>query len=301
MNPQQILETMSDEELAVVQSTLPHEFERRGLAIESAVTALTTDSPILEDQKFSVRFDIDEQYARAIRALADLGLARSNGNLPPTLDAIFHSIPPVALEWLKERAEAGISDELVIAPSPSQLSLEQLIRRFDRKQHVNTYIWKELWNKYSEKQHSQGAKGWQVAIVLNDTRDPKDDKQPVNKCGEAGLVYTGLGFMAQKKALKKEARKAVRQGLLLESITISQLMVLNALRRGVGAKQLDERTFTRLIHYEPYAIGGFDWVPAVNFLRNRLRLFGSETAQEWSRFGVRRVLRIEVTDKSNAT
>jgi hypothetical protein len=53
---------------------------------------------------------------------------------------------------------------------------------------------------------------------------------------------------------------------------------------------LDERTFTRLIQYPYVEIGDMRWVPAACWLRGRLRLFGSETDQAWSRFGTRRVL-----------
>lgn len=293
MNPRKLLESASDQELTLVQMALPEEFARRGMNPGKTDPVLGTHSAPSTTSSDYGNFDVAAAYSKALRALSELGLTQVDDAPVPSLDAVSCRFTTETLAWLNERSQFGVHDELVVAPSMGQLSLQQFIKRFDRKQSSSTTIWQELWQPYTDVVHNNGAKGWQVAILLNDIRDPRNDKQPINRYGEPGLAYTGLTLKDQQKAMRRESRKLAKQGLPILEANLSQLVMINAQRRISGQPQLDERTFTRLIHYPTQKIDNFEWVPAMNWLRGRLRLFGSEANLGWSRFGVRRVLVLE--------
>jgi hypothetical protein len=291
MHPKKIIERLSDKELAVLQTILPSEFERRGLDMPTAVPALASRvDGLVEQSDFKVCFDVSEEYEHATRAIEKLGIPSKKRSTVPSLESVSDAISPETMQWLSLRAQSGIHDELVISPSLGEYSLEQLIKQFDSKQTASTYIWNDLWSKYSEEQHNSNLNEWHVAIILNDTRDPKDNRKPVNNFGEPGLVYTGQNLQGQQKLFAKEKRSFTKRKLSLEPITPAQIMLLNIRRQNMSLPMLDERTFTRLIQYPKAEIGDMRWVPAACWLRARLRLFGSETDQVWSRFGTRRVL-----------
>jgi hypothetical protein len=254
---------------------------------------------------------LSDLYALNDGALADLGFSeKQRAKYVPAFEQVRDAITPASAAWLNEQRDAGHQGELVIPPSVRGIGLlgrnrkTGLLPRFDLKQNPDghkTAVFgtpnkNESWDKHPI--HDNGQSGaFQAAMLLGDTTDPRPrhKAKAANLYNQAGLVFTDLRVIDQRKALKAERAIHEQAGRTLIEATIGQIILANAQRRLAGERMLDQwLTYTRLVHYPiiKYPKTNHPMIFGFNtLLRPRLTLVG--TGKDPSQ-GVRRSLVIPI-------
>jgi len=244
------------------------------------------EEAVVDADTFGVNADIgwlSDLYELNDGALADLGFsARQRAKYVPAFEQVRDAIDPATATWLNEQRLVGNQGELVIPPSVQRIGLlgrnrkDGLIPRFDLKQNPDgqrTVVYgtpnkNESWDKHPI--HDNGQSGtFQAAILLGDTTDPRPrhKSKDANLYNQAGLVFTDMRVVDQRKALKAERAVHEQAGRTLIEATIGQIIVANAQRRLAGERMLDQwLTYTRLVHY-----------PVINPKTNHPMIFGFNT------------------------
>lgn len=240
----------------------------------------------------------DDDYDLTIEALKDLGI---NRNLVAKYESLNESLNSDTLSYLGRQLVQGYNPELTFyLPFRKELGLKKLLAKFDTKgtkRQRPSYIWEDLWESYETYQHKFGTDIDTepiAAFALNNSTSPISPTDPANRYSEAGLVYTDKNVVEQQEYLRKEQTAAKQLGVDLESMTVSQYIVLQAKRRQAGLPLLDRSTFTCFIQYPNRIINDVSCVPGarVSSGDDRLRLGGAAVDHARERTGIRRVVRI---------
>ena len=277
----------------------------------------------------SFNLHVAYQRTEAIDALNTLGITKNLGVQIPSLSQVLDLYTPEVRDFLGARAERDIQDQLVIAPQLSVheggLSLQGLVSRFDKGQQasgatfVNHYPWlvpasAREDSGYSYLDHNSAYdSAWQIGVILGDIEDPREPGKPASPVAdsEPGLVYAGMSFEDQKKALECEAEVAAVSSIT--PITVSQMVTLHALARATGTTRPDNHQYevrgddgevkerrivsTRFAGYPEYHMTPDDvWAPTTFYDRDHSRLvLGGTSATDLSPVsGVRRALALNL-------
>lgn len=173
-----------------------------------------------------------DQYNQAVETLKILG---------------FYPIPSLGqIEGLFTKKQLDYIDKhkatLVLTPPTS---LKEIIKKFDKGQKDNTYVYTTLWDQYDI-----SLANWRVDFVLSE------------------LFFTSQTYQDQKKSLAK-TKKSIAG---LQSINPLTYIVLQATSK---PHYLDAKTWTRFIQYDMKNAGGDSWVPSADSGVSRLKLAGS--------------------------
>jgi hypothetical protein len=239
-------------------------------------------------------FDRDD-YDLTVTALSDLGVKGTKRRPVPEFEEVQAKISPALAVYLQNHVRNGGKPELTmhVPLGLNGFDLKKLIANFDKKQEYSTYIWEDLWDQYGEGQHNSPRTLLDAAMLLNDTTDPENRAQPANSYDEAGLVHVSKTVPEQRASLDQEKQEAVKSGVELNPISISQYIVTQAKRRQAGLPLLDKPTYTRFVQYPEQVLDGSSCVPnAVVDDDDRLYLNGANVGSAWARDGVRRVVRV---------
>ena len=200
---------------------------------------------------------LSDLYALNDGALADLGFTqKQREKYVPAFEQVRDAITPASAAWLNEQRDAGHQGELVIPPSVRGIGLmgrnrkSGLIPRFNLKQSADgrkTVVFgtpkrNDSWDKHPV--HDNGLIGaFPVAILLGDTTDPRPRHKAknANMFNQAGLVFTDMRVIDQRKALKAERAIHEQAGRTLIEATIGQIILANAQRRLSGERMLRPR------------------------------------------------------------
>ncbi len=220
------------------------------------------------------------QYDLAVRGLNNLRFTQADDILPFKESAELFT--RTKSDWLANRYTSGDIDDFFIAPNTQYFGMDRISRYFDVREFKDN-AYGSRWTKFDELDpavhDNHHLEKWIVGISLNDRR--------ANTIGEPGLRSTNIRADQLRTRFKEEQDKGAKEGIILEPITLPQILVINAIRNLAQRPLLDQNgTVTRLIHYDSQL--GF--IPEAYYAGKRQIVNYSRVNNTWAQIGGRRVL-----------
>jgi hypothetical protein len=203
----------------------------------------------------SAQPDTGDAVELAVTTYKNLGLLADEDKARAAFGEAVESLATALPEAIAE----GPYD-IVMVPKLGELSLSNLVDRYDQltgqKDNPDTYVWEDLWNKYSTDELNQGQKAAiePRAVLLGGEND----------YGEAGLYFTDQDLKRQRKSLKEAQKDHDSDTTTLDSLSIAGYMVRNAMQLERGQQLMDRPTFTRFIELDKKRVDGVSGVPVAN-------------------------------------
>ncbi len=214
------------------------------------------------------QYDTGDSVELAVATYNNLGLLSDEGK---AREAFSEAVADLVYTALPESVTSQPYD-IVMVPKLGELSLGDLVGRYDeltsQKGNPQTYVWGNLWDKYSAKELSQGQTvDIEARAVLLGGENNYD---------EPGLYFTNQNLKAQRKSLKEAQSNHDSDQTALNSLSVAGYMVRNAMQLERGEQLMDRPTYTRFVELDSKRVDDFSCVPrAYSGDRGRVRLYGS--------------------------